>query len=373
MDEFVTFLIAGLVTIAIFLIFFGGIVSWVPVPTTYPVYREVKNISGASLVGPESISAHKRYVTYFDVSYKQNDDIFYLGEKEIFNGLLFGNNALKYRLNLSDVKSMRIDFRITKTNEYGPLVIKINECVVKEDIYSPGEYNITLPSSVLNDLMNIEIYATSSGWKIWAPNIYRLENIKFVVNSFSRRENEFGFEVPESVYNNFENGKIEIKRFEKSLGKLVIKLNANKIFSDNVADSLSLRFNKSKIKPGYNILLFDSSENSEFSGNADILIFYNEPKKHRIEMPFNITQSDYNTLKTGKIEFKIISLEEHGGLSVKIIHENETLFSAYETAEEKNYIFEFDKSHVNRGLNTVLIESVDDAVFSVADAEINLS
>ena len=362
METFVIFLIAGLVAFGALLVLFGGITEIEPIGIGTEA-KVVYNISGAVLVGPEDVDAHKQYDMNLDVSYKKGEEIYPLEGKELSNGLLFGSDSIKYHIEAEGIDSLDVNFRIVRTNSYAPLVIKINNKIAHEKVYYPGYSSISIDEEFLSEDMLIEIEAASSGWKIWAPNVYLIEDVELKVKSYLMNSNEFKFTLLEE-YNNFKQGKIDL-HLDENMGKLVAKLNNRIIYSDVVSDYKTIEFNKSALRSGKNSLVIKADLDSFFSGKADLTIFYKTEEMNRIEKTMNITESEYSAFDDGRIEFSIVDLITPGGVSVKIMYFDETLYSEYKTASTGDYEVSFGKDDIREGVNTVIIESIDDAVFLV--------
>src|SRR3989344_4838400 len=113
-DNFIYFLVAGLVVIAVLLAAFnlGGYVS-TPSTDRNITFREpttVKNISGASLVGFIEKDAYQSFPFLIDV--KNTRDVISkdLGSFRVYNGLLFGEQGVKYRIATRGMDSLSINY-----------------------------------------------------------------------------------------------------------------------------------------------------------------------------------------------------------------------------------------------------------------------
>ena len=371
METFVIFLIAGLVAMASLLALFGGLtgIEYIGPIGIKTGGRIAYNITGAVLVGPEDIDAHKQYDMDLNVSYIKGEELYPLESMELSNGLFFGSNSIKYNLKTEGIDSLTVDFRIVKTNSYAPLVIRINNRIAHEKVYYPGYAFISIDPQFLSDDMLIEIEAASSGWKIWAPNVYSIEGVELRLKSYLQNTNEFRFTLLEE-YDNFEQGKIDLQ-LDENMGNLIVEMNDKIIYSDVVSNYRSIGFNKTSLKSGENALIIKADMNSFFVGSASLVIFYKTEEVSRIETVINMTESEYNAFDQGRIEFSIVDLIEPGGVSAKIIHGEETIYSEYRTAALGGYQFSFGKADIKQGINTMIIESIDDAVFLVKELKIS--
>jgi hypothetical protein len=369
-NDFVIFLTAGLVILVVMLIFFGGGMPFTQTFNLGPGGIGVSHgINGTILVGPENVNAVTRYDININTSYTKGEIVHVAEGKELFSGLLFGSNSIKYQLNSTGIESLKIEFEVIRTNSYAPLIIKVNDKIVERKNFALGEYSIDVDKSFLSDNMAIAFIADSSSWKIWAPTVYELDNIKIAENSYSYNPNEFKFVVKEDEYRTFSEGRIDLQ-LDKNIGSLIAELNGNPVYSDVVSNYQSLKFNKDALIIGENVLKLKADVNSVFSGKAKALIFYKTQQEHLLEKQFNLTEGEYNRLDRGSISFEVADVINGGGLSVKIISGGKELFSEYATAEERSYTYYFGKGNVGKGFNEVIIQSVDDAAFTISDFEI---
>ncbi len=369
-STFVLFLVIGLAIIGIFLIFSSGFdLSIYTVPSK--TYTKSFNISAAMLVGPENVEVSKVYLQSFNISQKREEAEYNVDSKRLFSGLLFGSNAIKYDISENQIESLVIEFDVVDTNNYGALVIEVNDVVAVQEIYHQGHQKISIDESLLEDETTIEVYAASSSWKIWAPNVYELDNVRFTVKALPSKPSEMKFTLPEEIYDSFNSGRIDIQLVENT-GTLVAKLNEKTIYNSSIPYAKTIIFKAGDINPGDNILRLEAGENSLFSGKAKILVFYTATSEKRILHAFNLSKAQHDKFGTGKIGFDIIDISKDGGFSVKLKYNDTTTMSEYDTAEEKSYSFSFGKEEVGVGTNVLVIESLDNSVFSVADLEVSL-
>lgn len=364
-NEFLIFIAAGIVIMAGMLLFFGGGFQLPGTIGTGSV--ENTSLAGSFAVGPSGEEVRKTLdIERFNVSNLKDTKTVTIGEREVRNGLLFGSSSIKYFL--SAIDSLEIDFTVVRTNSYAPLVIRLNGKVIESKLYLPGEYKVSVGN--LSQENTVEISAESSSWKIWAPTLYELSNIKFVVKSFVSEAKSFEFTVSDNEYKNFKSGRVDLI-LDQNIGNLIADLNGKIFYSSQLKNVQTLAFNKSSLNAGKNTILLKGSENSAFSGRADIIIIYVSDAEQMVEFPFNVTQSIYNRMKTGTVSFDVISVSKQGGVGTKIISDSVQMFSQYEKAAVGSYSYDFDKSNVRVGINKLLIQSVDKAVFNVKDIDVS--
>lgn len=365
-NEFLIFLVAGLIALAALLIISGfgpsvEIKEFASPPTVIE-----KNLTGALLVGPKDIDINRPYTLDFSISNLWANKTHSVGDKELYNGLIFGSNSLKYNIKADEPVKMTVNFYVAKTNSYAPMMIKVDDNIIAKKVFVFGEYEIPVPKEFLSDEMIVEISALSSGWRIWAPTVYNLKDIKVVVESFDQKINDFKFDIIDE-YQTFKNGKIEFGVGE-ARGTFIAELNGKKIYSGPLDN---IRFGESDIRFGTNSLVFRAGNHSEFSGNSVVTITYTTRTEEKVEKSFDLSKSKYDSFTSGKIRFDVVNITKSGGVSVKILSGSEVLFKEYQNLEERGYSLTFKKNNVKVGSNTAVIESVDDSVFAIKNLEIS--
>ncbi|MFH0832586.1 MAG: hypothetical protein V1900_02625 [Candidatus Aenigmatarchaeota archaeon] len=363
-NEFVIFLIIGLVAIAAMMA-----ISVIPQTetreiTTQPTIEE-KNLTGALLVGPKDFDVNRPYSLDFDVGNMRVNKTHNVGDKEVYNGLLFGSSSIKYNIKADKPVRLTLNFMVARTNNYESLVIKITDNVIESKSILQGEYEISVPKELLADDMVLEIFTLSSGWKIWAPSLYDLRNVEITVDSFSEKMNSLSFDIIDE-YQTFKSGRVDFGIAE-ARGTFIAELNGKNIYSGEID---SVKFGKSDIKFGPNVLVLRAGNYSKFSGKAVVTIVYTTRTDEKVEKNFTVTKDTYDSLKNGKIKFDVVNITRTGGVSAKIVFGDKVLFNEYQKLGESGYSFPFGKSNVAVGVNSVIIESVDDSVFAIKNLEI---
>src|SRR3989344_5546117 len=219
-DEFLTFLVAGLIIIAILLVIFAGgiFVEGIDGPREFTTR---KTVTAAAIIGPQDVNVTKVFTANFDASYTKQTTTQSAGTSEIRNGVLFGSSTLKYTVNAAEIEAMAIKFDVTRTNSISELVIVINNQTFLEQKLFRGHYEYIVPREFLSEKMDIIISARSSTWRLWAPNLYNLENIDFVIKAFSLEQEETNFFLEDWEHDNFRTGKVELN-LEENIGRMVL-------------------------------------------------------------------------------------------------------------------------------------------------------
>jgi|GEM_PF-2193510 len=388
MDQFTLLLITGLLIIALSFVFLGGLESYfelkenVTTTTTTTLAPSpvvpVTPGEGWILVGPENVEVWR--VAKFgkiNISYQAEEAKIEAGDKHLFNGLLFGSNRLEISASVDteNLIGAALKFDVEKTNRYGKLIIKVNGVVINESFFDVGSYTLLINRSLITPTTKIEIIPTSSTWKLWAPTVYDLKHVEFVVQSMHSKSKKFSFIIYDTESKNLheKRGKITLD-FENRRGTLRIVLNGHEIFNNVTQRSFtSIPFDQRYLKIGENVIEFSAGEDSAFYGDANLIFYYDTVRENRVEFPFYVNESVYERLNAtdGIIRFNVTQVLADGGLSVSIkdsFGKEHTL--GYAAVREGAYQFAFNSTHCSVGKNVLLINSVDDAVFYVNEIEV---
>jgi hypothetical protein len=255
----VYFLVAGLMILAIFLAVFSiGIEQ---------VEGKTQNRN------PVVIEAVKTfYIPSISASNISRTETVEIDNTELHNGLLFGENSIKYNLQKSGLNNIFIKFKVGSNNGLGKLVIRVNGKIAENRIFEPGEYSIPVDSSLFSDRALVEIFAESSFWRIWAPDIYKLSGIKIEYSSFESGLSQYKFYLGEE-FKTIEFSKIDLS-LNRSIGSMIIELNGRKILESPVASLQSIKLDSSYLRLGDNIIVFKSKGNSLFEGSGNIVVVF---------------------------------------------------------------------------------------------------
>lgn len=261
-SEFVYFLVIGLVILAILIAAFG--ISYDVGCPTCPRNRTIERgiIEVVKLFDIPELHASNL------LQRMQTDEI----DKVVFNGLLFGEDKIRYDLSKTNLQDVTIRFRVNSTNYLGRLIIRVNDTLLEARPFDPGQYTIQVPAELISDHMVIEIAAESSAWRIWAPNIYVLDDVTITFTSYFSESSQFKFYLGEEYFNH-EFSKVDIVLSE-NVGTLLVDVNGRNIWASPVADEQSIVIEKSDLRLGDNIIKFRAAQDSMFWGRAVIVVIY---------------------------------------------------------------------------------------------------
>ncbi len=371
--DFEGFLILGLVILAIMLAVFSFSTAPEQPKQRAIAFREIPvfNLSTAVHVGPQQFSAIRTFPFTFDVSNLREAKTIFLGNKTVQNGVLFGEQDVRYGLSIKSPSKLDISFKATKSNELEPLIIQVNGKTADSRIYAPGEYTIRVDNAFISDNMLISIQAASSGWQIWAPNLYELQDIRLDVEGYEEKATNFMFDLGEEA-KSFTFGKADVI-ISKNIGNLNITLNFNRIYSAPPTNALSFQFRKSDIRQGENILNIIADKDSEFQGRGAVTVYYLKEKINELKTPLNLTRQEFDQMNQTVIRFNAINVARPGGLAIKIENRNGVTFREF-AAVNSDTRFEFvaRRGEIAQGFNVLTISSLDSAIFDVTDFQVKL-
>lgn len=368
--NFEAFLVAGLMILAILIVAFNvPLTGAVSDSETEPLFS-IKNIDSAIHVGPKKILQKKIFSFNVDAENVQETRVAELGTQSTENGLLFGKKDIEYRITGKDPNSLFIGFEVTKTNELEPLIIKINDHVVHSAVLEQGQYGFLFNENLDKEML-ITISAVSSSWRIWAPNLYELKDIKISVTDFADKQQSVPMVIEENELDTMQSARLDLN-LVKAAGKLRITMNGEDIFSGIPLNAESIPLGKKHLQEE-NTLNFYALKNSDFEGTGIFVFSYLHKEEDRLETPINLTRLEFAEIREVIITFKTFAVARPGGLSIKIIHDNEVLFQDFAVVQgDELYEFLLEQNHFRKGFNTLVIESVDGATFSVADLDVSI-
>jgi len=252
-DYFIVFLVGGLVLLFALASFFSF---------TEPLDQGISTIPAE-----ESLTS---YNFEFDISKLREEKSFYLGDFDLLNGFLFKRQDLKYSITSEDVIELRISFNVSGGNFYLPLVVKVNGNKIVNKPLFDGQYQFIVKN--VSSEMLIEMKTESSSWRLWAPSLYKVKDIRFDLGSFSDVSKEFKFNVSTNV-EKITRGNIDFT-FQENEGIFILELNNYVIFRDAINDFQSVEVNKESFIAGINELTLRADDNSRFIGSAVMAVIF---------------------------------------------------------------------------------------------------
>ncbi len=347
-DEFMLFLVGGLVIIAVLLVAFGAYF------TSYDQAPPFSGFGSPIFVGMADFESVDTLYASFDANNFAQTSVFSMESGQVLNGLLFGSTSIK--LNVGNAQSISISFDIESTNGYGPIIIKLDDNVVYQNRLDVGHYEFTFGQG-----RRVEIASGSSDWRIWAPSLYVLNNVRIAATVYPREISTYTFELNDPE-------KVQAARIDFNLrdnaGSLIMKLNCDVIYDGALNPTQSIYIDQSKLNK-LNIITFDAREDSKFSGRATIALTSVTEQERALQATINLTQDEYNRFRSGTLAFSIVDVFRPGGYTIKIVNGGSVLLNEYVKLEKGYFEFALKKENLRPGLNTVIISSLDNAAFNV--------
>lgn len=369
-DPFVMALAAGLVMLAALVMLFGGIFETSLGSGQRPnvITTDIVSETGTKFVGLESVNSFKTIrFGPFKASKVMQTIGYDIQGKELKSGALFGSNDIVYTVSGDDISRAWLDFTVTETNMLEPLTILVNGKMIRSEKFTAGDHRIDIPE--VSDVMEIRIVPVSSAFKIWAPTLYRLENVKVSIDRLSQEKTEYFFDIGDEL-DTLENARIDFS-FSKAVGNIRILVNDNEIFNGPMRRQDYAEFGKLLLHRGTNTLAIIAGDQAVVEGSAVMNIFYLAAENERMNIPFRLTQEEYAAAESVRISFDVYDVKSEGGLKVSLVRAEQETFRSFDNIETKRYTYEIDKSLLRPGDNRLIVESID-AAFRVRNADVKL-
>jgi hypothetical protein len=217
MPDFVPVLIAAVLSLIVLLIAFEG--SWLVSPQ-----------KGPGLSGSKTIFLGQNFV----VAYLEGEKNVASVSGEVSNGIFsVSNKNTEFNIEtLGDVSEGLIKLRVLDSNYYDSLTIYLNGQEVYRGV-PVGEKTITVDKSILKNDNILEIKAESSGWKIWAPTVYKID-ADFFVNYLGKKTQSFMFDLTDLDVMNINNARLVMFGSKEGAGNIDASINGVEIYSGYV-------------------------------------------------------------------------------------------------------------------------------------------
>ena len=158
------------------------------------------DVNGDTIFYKSSIATEKakavRHIDFGDLSvgYIPTDTI--LQEKEeviIKKGIFFRSQELVLDFSGVDVTKAYLTFELDNTNNYGDLIITLNDRLINSTIVNTGVYVVVMDK--LNETNSLKISTENSGLRFWAPTMYILKDVKLLVKEYSNEKRLESFDI----------------------------------------------------------------------------------------------------------------------------------------------------------------------------------
>ena len=348
-DEFILFLVGGLAIMGmLFVVFgFGGV--------GYAGQSGFNNyfVTTPVLVGNVPTDSVETLTASFTADNYLRTNVYDLGARRISNGLLFGDAPV--RVNISDSEFTRISFDVTKTNGYGDLMIKMDGSVVKQQPLSEGHYEFDLGSG-----HTVEVQAESSEWKVWAPALYELDNLRISASVYPREKTTYAFDTNtadvQSVRMDF--------YMTSNAGQLLVKMNGDTVYTGAINNEQSIYLDKSRLDR-VNLMDFEALQDSKFDGRATIAITHRTMQIKNFVADINMSGGDMSHFSAGTISFDVGDIYAPGGYAVSLVNNGQQLMREYVKLEKGYFVVNVDQKTLKQGLNHFVVSPLEGATFTI--------
>ena len=262
MPEFIPVLIAAVLVFAGLLLAFGAIITVPPSPHLG---------GGGALEDVKHISLENNFTVGYVTSELSVANI----SGTISRGLLSGEDK-EFSFLLSEPLSAtggRIILDVNESNLYGRLMVKLNGNELYNDFAYQGNHSIPFEADILKPENVLEISAESSGWRFWAPTVYKL-SAETRVEWKGALYKTFNFTLSSNDASLATKGRlvVNVKRKEGS-GQLTAKLNNEIIYADTKT-AVVKDFTSDKFLTGTNILELSAPAGTRYTVDAAEIIIY---------------------------------------------------------------------------------------------------
>ncbi|MBR9689648.1 MAG: hypothetical protein GOV01_01985 [Candidatus Altiarchaeota archaeon] len=275
---------------------------------------------------------------------------------------------------MEELSSSSISFRIIDTNRYGPFKVSLNGFEVWSDYLTRGQtVEIDLPVGQLSSDNTVKITAGSSGWKIWSPTFYIIENLQIKEKLTSGEEKTFEFILTPDQLEKFYKGRVYIGNVNPIIqGEIAMILNDERIIFRGVPGKGSVINSFSSGVKAENTLTLRLIEDGHYElTNLEVIIFTSANTSAGFSSDFSIPLDDLSKMRTG-IEEGVIEIEvlETAEESLKVILSGETDIELYKGVPEKGIlVLKFTGFEATKD-NTLIISSVGD--YNIGTVEVRL-
>jgi len=310
----------------------------------------------------------------FEVSYlTEEKPLVAIDNFEVKNGILdYKDYRKKFVLTddeLEKMSSPKLGGTVDDTNLYGRLEVQLNgEKVFSKYVEPKDSFEVFINKSLIKKDNEIVIAPESSGWRIWAPTVYIMKEVKLYSKFFGEVSQSFDFNVDEKespvIFSRI------ILDIDDGNGTLIVKVNGETVFNDTPTSRQWIEFS-GIVKQGKNTVDFYSGEGGDFKiNNAQIIIFWKREASETLDYTLELTHSQCNSLP-GQIKFKIDKVfGEPTSLLAKIKDPEGNVHSIVAQGvlqEGKTISMDLPKDYVGAGKNTVTFSVTGDGGYTISD------
>ncbi len=275
------------------------------------------------------------------------------------------------------VEKAELDIEVHATNLYGALLVLLNDEVIYENVTKPGRITIELNVSKLKENNKLTIFATSSGWRLWAPTTYIL-SFNLSAYFFNLKKKELSFLIGKEAKT------LKLLRFvwtvekREGNGNLIARFNGKEIYrGKEKAPMIDLDPKEYEVKEGENTLELYTERDTLFRiKNLEAILFYQI--RETPSFTFNITEEDYSKLSSKNATFSFTLAKIYGdvlSIALKVTdakgNEHRILLQGI-IREGDSYEVKLTKKDFYIGENKIEFEISGDGWIKVVNAELKI-
>lgn len=283
-------------------------------------------------------------------------------EARIENGW-FKEHTESFQFPGNGAVSAYMTFTVADMNKYGKLQVYYNGRIVYDNLTAKGNYRIQITAPEATN--TIEIKATSSAEKFWAPTTYILNDIKLVVARYGEQEYVIPFTVYDYEAVGWSTGRLLFGVDDATIaGDLVVNVNGQEIYRDRPISRSTIHQKdftreKAQIHAGENTLRFKTEKDATYSlSNVELLMFFftgSESVEKKVY--FSMGEGQLALYKaqnsTGRITFDVDAIYLDRGITVVLNNKPIELSRVESEGEFKENYVNFDMADLRSGRNTI--------------------
>ncbi len=277
---------------------------------------------------------------------------------------------------LNKMKSVSLLGEVYDTNLYGRLIFGLNGKEIFSEPLKTGEsFEIPIDISFFSEDNEFLVTSESSGWRMWAPTVYKLRNLELKSDFVGTVSQSFNFYVGEKE-TPVNLGRIIINFDEiEGDGKLFVNVNGVNVFSDTPRFIQWIDF-EDIIREGDNLIEMSSERGTEFTArDAEIIIFWDREASEELEMNFYLTGSQHRRLP-GEIKFKIEKIFETPTSLVATVEnpdgDKHSLVVQGVLDEGNTISLRLPKNYAGVGENKVIFSVTGSGGYTISDFHVDL-
>lgn len=289
-----------------------------------------------------------------------------ISEARIENGW-FREHSESFQFPGNGAVGAYMTFTVADMNKYGSLQLFFNGRKIYDNITTKGTYRIQITAPVAAN--TIEVKATSSAEKFWAPATYILKDINLVVERYGEQEYVIPFTVYDYEAVGWSTGRLLFGTDAATIaGDLVVNVNGQEIYRDRpISRSLihqkDFTRDKAQIHAGENTIRFKAEKDAKYDlSNAElIMFFFTGSESVEKKVYFSISEGMLALYKaqnsTGRITFDVDAVYLDRGITIMVNNKPIELSKVESEAGFRENSVNFDMNDLREGRNTITFKT----------------